>query len=370
MSKKKAKSATQEIPLDPAWIDADAAAAAGALGAAGSAAGALIQRWVVDANAQALSGAAGSDVGAHRKAAKRGLQVLKSRGVTVPKAQPERQPSSTAAPSSAVEGWMCTPGPLGSLVLALTRRQSSGAQEICVVTFSPDGYLSDVDSGSLKRSAVDRFFAELRPSVGSDRIRVPTEWVRFRIGQARARHAQDNRVEPMGFARAAALLEPTPEQPPPHPFDEEGFEVDEADAISMAADSASLHSLPEFVRWLPQREAVVELLAAVGQSFGDRDPSTLGDDETAGEFASAIDEATDSYFTPERRLHVAGWMKDSAVSVLASHGEEKALLTAATLKAVEQQSAEAPAHTIPFLRVFFEKALRIIAFSQQAMPTA
>ena len=55
-------------------------------------------------------------------------------------------------------------------------------------------------------------------------------------------------------------------------------------------------------------------------------------------------------------------MKDCALSVLASEGEERALETVATMKRIEQAGliTDAP-NEIPFLRAFFDKALATLA---------
>jgi hypothetical protein len=76
----------------------------------------------------------------------------------------------------------------------------------------------------------------------------------------------------------------------------------------------------------------------------------------------AVEAATDRYFGPERRQIMVRRMKDCALSVLATVGEERALETVAAMKRIEQAGliTDAP-NEIPFLRAFFDKALATLA---------
>jgi hypothetical protein len=154
-----------------------------------------------------------------------------------------------------------------------------------------------------------------------------------------------------------------------HPFDAEGLELSLEDATEMVKTSAQLHNLPELAGWFPEKGAVDELFAHVGQSLADagHDPTQEPPAEALrNAMTEQIAAATDRYFTPERRARLVVALKDAALSALPREGEEIGLQLAALAKV----SAEAglitnPPREIPFLRGYFEKAVSLLAMQNQ-----
>src|SRR5690606_40037541 len=105
---------------------------------------------------------------------------------------------------------------------------------------------------------------------------------------------------------------------------------------------------------------VERMLAEVGEKLGPEvSPES---EESRAAFTAAIEAATDRYFTPERRTGLVQLMKDSALSVLATEGEARALEVVATMRCIESAGLITdPPHAIPFLRAFFEKAILALA---------
>ena len=63
----------------------------------------------------------------------------------------------------------------------------------------------------------------------------------------------------------------------------------------------------------------------------------------------------------ERREQLAGWMQDSALSVLQRAGEQPALEVVAAIKTIRAAGLITnPPHGIPFLRAFFDKAVGLM----------
>jgi hypothetical protein len=215
-----------------------------------------------------------------------------------------------------------------------------------------------INRSTFSQSHLKEHLASLAPGYGS--VRVPVEWARHRIAEARKRHAARGIPEPLGFASARELIEPVPAKEPPHPFDEEGFELADDDALEMAKGALDLHRLPEFRGWFPPQAALSELLYNVGQKLT---PGQQPDSEVLGKvFQEEIDAATDRYFAPQVREELVTLMKDSALSVLSRDGEARALELAAVMKSVEKRGLVTdPPHEVPFLRGFFEKALSMAA---------
>jgi hypothetical protein len=190
-------------------------------------------------------------------------------------------------------------------------------------------------------------------------VSVPVDWVRWRVAAARRRHAERGEAEPLGLSSARELLEPVPRETPPHPFDEEGLVLSDEDAKDLAAESVRLHRLPEFRTWLPPRQAVDALLAAVGEQFYADEPP---DQEALQRvLQEQLDAATDRFFSPQGRERLVSLMKDSALSVLSRDGEQAALDVVAAIKAISEAGLITnPPHEIGFLKGFFDKALAVL----------
>jgi hypothetical protein len=306
--------------------------------------------------------------GVARKQARRGLNVLKARGVSIPEQGHVSALGGAKAPEQ-TEAFMLAPDSQGNVLLAITTRSPSARGKVAFVYLNDDFGVHRVDVGELSQSQLKDALAKALPGARYKAVTVPVDWARKRVADARARHAERKIPEPMGFSRADSLLTPIPAEAVAHPFDAEGLELSLEDATDMIKTSAELHGVPELQGWFPEKGAVDELFAFVGKSLADagHDPTKEPPPEALRTALSEqIAAATDRYFTPERRARLVVSLKDAALSVLARDGEEKALQLAALAKV----SAEAglitnPPHEIPFLRGYFEKAVSLLAMQNQ-----
>ncbi|MES1183664.1 MAG: hypothetical protein ABUL60_07595 [Myxococcales bacterium] len=338
------------------------------LGKAGAKAPQLVEAWVKSGNAAAVVEAAERGEGAVRKAARRGLNVLKARGVAVP--EPTRVSAVTGAKSAEqTEAFLLSPDSMGNVLIAITTRSLTSRGKVVFVYLNDELGVHRVDVGELSQSQLKDALAKALPGARYKAVTVPVEWARRRIADARARHAERKIPEPLGFARAESLLGPVPSEAVPHPFDAEGFELSLEDAAEMVKNSAQLHNLPELAGWFPDKGSVDELFAFVGQAL-----SEAGHDPTQEPPAEAlrnamteqIAAATDRYFTPERRAQLVVALKDAALSALARDGEEVGLQLSALAKvAAEAGLITNPPREIPFLRGYFEKAVSLLAMQNQ-----
>src|SRR5688500_15805191 len=82
---------------------------------------ALINAWVGAGNAEAVNEVAERGSGAARKAARRGINVLKARGVTIPT---RRTVTSVAGPAEAEqqEGYLLAPDSSGTVLIVVASR--------------------------------------------------------------------------------------------------------------------------------------------------------------------------------------------------------------------------------------------------------
>lgn len=359
---------TAATDFDASLLNAPAADALGSLAKAGARAPQLVEAWVKAGNAAAVAEVADKGEGAARKAARRGLNVLKARGVSIP--EPTRVAAlSGAKASEQTEAFMLAPDSLGNVLLAITTRSLTSRGKVAFVYLNDELGVHRVDVGELSQAQLKEALAKALPGARYKAVAVPIDWARRRVADARARHAERKIPEPLGFARAADLLGPVPDAPVAHPFDAEGLELSLEDASEMVKGSAELHNLPELQGWFPEKGAVDELFAFVGKGLSEagHDPSQQPPAEALRDILSEqIAAATDRYFTPERRARLVLALKDAALSVLAREGEEKALALAALAKvAAEAGLITNPPREIPFLRGYFEKAVSVLAMQNQ-----
>lgn len=354
--------------FDAKLLNVAAADALSSLTQAGARASELVEAWVKAGNAAAVAEAAERGAGPARKAARRGLNVLKARGVVVPEQVRvsaiggEKEPETT-------EAFLLSPDSLGSVLLAIATRSTTARGKVAFVYLNDELGVHRVDVGELSQAQLRDALAKAMPGARYRAVSVPVEWARRRVADARARHAERKIPEPLGFARADSLLTPVPTEAVPHPFDAEGLELSLEDAAEMVKESAALHQLPELQGWFPDRGAIDELFVHVGKSLADagHDPGKEPPPEVMRDtLTEQIAAATDRYFTPERRARLVLALKDAAVSALPREGEDKALQIAALTKVISEAGLITnPPREIPFLRGYFEKAVSLLALQNQ-----
>jgi hypothetical protein len=348
----------------PDQLGAGADQALSSLARAGSDAALLVEEWIKAGNAAAVQAAAELGSGPARKTARRGLNVLKSRGVEVPAAPRTAKISAVAAnPSQAREAWLLAPDPNGVVGIALAERLASGSYQACFVYFREGRELLRVQSGQLSLSRLEKNMSDALANAGYAPVRVPWAWAQHRLAERRAWHAARKVAEPLGWMGAEKLLADSPAQAPQHPFLEQHLQAP-ADAVeALARDSSSLHSWPEFRSWLPGERSVQEMLMHIGQKFGPTPPTEQAVIDPI--VKEEIRAATDRYFTPERRATLASRMQDSGLSVLARLGEEAARQVSAVIQTIRGAGLITnPPREIGFLTAFFEKALTVLAAQQ------
>lgn len=342
-------------------LDADAERALAVVEAAGASAPALVAEWLQRSNAAAVQAVAELGDGAARKAARRGLSVLKARGVQLPELP--RKGRAPAAVEATRQAWLLPPDSSGVVGLVLAERQSSGSYVAAFVYFRDGQNILRVQTGTLALSKIKESMNQALGGAGYGPVAVPYGWSQHRIAERRAWHLAQNVPEPLGMTAAQRLLEGAPSVAPAHPFDEEGLALGDEDAEKLARDSALLHRWPEFGSWLPPERSVQELLLAVGRRLPpDRQ---LSSEELASLLREQVAAATDRHFTPERRAVLARRMKDSALSVVARLGEHAGLQVSAVIHVIQGAGLITnPPSDVKFLTGYFDKALAILAGQQ------
>ncbi|HZO14177.1 MAG TPA: hypothetical protein VFB62_12985 [Polyangiaceae bacterium] len=349
------------IELSPEWLEATGAAATDAIQAAAEGGEALVKAWLDRSNVDALARAASHDslIGRVRKAARRALNVLRSRGIEIPDVQPAaavRPQSGAEARAEAPVASFVPPDAVGTAFFSISQRQPGGRFFVADVLIRPDVGVVHASSGRIAGKHIRRWKNRVTERFGTAPVEVPLAWARQRIAEGRKLNESSGQVLPLGFDSCAVMFEPVPDAPEKHPTSD--LEPSDADVSKAAGDSDVLHNEPEFRSWVPDRRAVDELLMKVGERVGGdggQDPSVV-DEALRVEIAAA----TDRYFSPERRALLADLMRDSAISIR-RRSDDTARRALAVARAVREAGLiTSPPSEIPFLVSFFRKAVAIL----------
>jgi len=337
----------------PDWLGADADRARALVDEAGERGADLVGAWVACKNAAAVAEVAADDRApvAARKAARRGVNVLKS--------IPERTRSSRAAFPTAetYEAWFRPPDAGGTSAFTLGARASSGRYRLVDVIIKDAVGLVSVAGMEMSRTQLRQTFDGIEQRFGHAPAPVPIGWARARIAAAQLDNAVHGTPLPLALEKHRDLLGTALAPLPPHPADEAGLAWPGRDEA--VARSGTLHAEPELRAWLPAPAAMQDLLRALG----DEKEALKGADRptTEAKVVAMIERATDAYFTPEVRAKTALRMKDAAISLLARGETARAADLIVTARAAAADEPSLPAHAIPFLRGFFEKAFGLHA---------
>jgi hypothetical protein len=357
-----AKTTKETVAFDSDLLGADANGALGALNKAGERATDLVEAWVNAKNAAAVAAVAESEAAPApaRKAARRGINVLKARGVTIPdRAHVARMPTDEI---EGYEAWFVPPDGGGTAIVMIASRRQSGKYRVVHAIVREGAGLLEIRVLEMSRAQLKSSFDESTRRAGYAPTPVPLDWARARVASSKTENAKSGVVLPLGLDTHADILGSAPETTPQHPID--AAKLDVKAAAGSVADSAVLHNEPELRGWLPSGQAMQELLLDVGQKLGAGTQGDTPQDQAKVDAAmgEAIDAATDRFFAPEIRERLAIRMKDSAISVLARAGRERAALVLATAEAaVAAGLITSPPHDVPFLRGFFQKGLAMVA---------
>ena len=349
--------------FSPEQLGASAESALSQVAAAGPEGSALVEAWLGASNAAAIQVVAEQGEGAARKAARRALNVLRARGVSVPTAPRTGGLARPARPDITREAWLLPSDSSGTQALVLAERQESGSYNAAFVYFRDGQNILRVQTGTLGLSKIKESMTQALGGAGYAPVSVPWAWAQYRVAERRAWHLAQNVPEPLGMIATQKLLEGAPTVAPTHPFDEEGLALGDEDAERLARESAVLHQWPEFRSWLPPERAVQELLVQIGRRL----PAEPGSSREVLDpiMREQVAAATDRYFTPERRNTLAARMKDSGLSVLARLGEHAGLQVAAVIHVIRGAGLITnPPSDVKFLTGYFDKALAILAAQQ------
>ncbi len=330
----------------------------------------LVAAWLAKGNVAAIAAVAREDAApsAARKAARRALPVLKSRGIAVP----DRAPSVVSFTSKAevtMEARCIFPDGRGAQMWWIARIESTGRVDVVEVTTMDRAGIMNVSRGNPTAGKLKQVFHGWHQRVGRTPVVVPLDYARHRIAVARAQSVARKQVLPMGLDAAKDLLlgetGKAPAAPAKHPIELEDLAVptEETAVKARIASSMHLHEEPEFGSWLPEDSAAVELLKTVNERVNGI-PEAERDAERIDKVVNAaVDEAADVYFSAERKGLYLGRILDSAWSLYRSERIDRAIDALVVAGAIDRAGivSDRPSE-IPFVRGMF---IKLLAVAQQ-----
>lgn len=356
----KAKAAEGPATFDAALLSVGQDGAKEALRSVGDKAASLVDAWVTANNAAAIVAVAeAADVASvARKAARRGLNVLRSRGVAIPaQAHVVRLDDRVEV---SLEATYLPPDPSGTSSVTIASRDASGRYHIAEVIIREPLGIIQAGAGWLSGSQLKEGRARASEGLGVSPVAVPVDWARHVIASARQLNSSSKYVLPLNLEGCKDLIEPAPEAAPAHPVADLEAEITLDLANASLAASGELHQEAEFRAWLPDRGALDEMLRKVGERLG---ADSMGDAEKVNAaLKEEMDAAADRFFSPEVREIIVGRMRGAAISLRARKGDRRASEALAVARAVKEAGLiTSPPREIPFLVGFFQKALGILA---------
>lgn len=318
----------------------------------------LVDAWLKGKNVDAIAAVAReNDAPAPaRKAARRAVNVLKSRGVTVPEARAVARPMAASEATRRVEARLQPLDPSGHIIYTVLSLAEGKETRVVDVVVAPSVGILRVSGGSLSPSKYREWEKTTRQRRGFAPAPVDPAFARHRIEQAKADNAKSGALVPLELAQFDDLLGGAPSTEPPHPVAAAGLSLEPAGWKDYLAKSAELHLEPELAWVMPSPEAFQELLAKLGErvaAAGGKEP----DGETFNTFLrEEVAAATDRFFSSEVREVLAARLLDAAASVLFRAGKEHAEKVLAVRQGVLTAGLVTdPPRDIAFLRGAFEK---------------
>jgi len=310
---------------------------------------AIVRAALVAGRADLLAALATAADRAVAKEAKRGLHVLRSRGVEVP--EPARPPAP-AAPPATEETFPCFVSAIdsqGERAVWIARNVPGRGIEVGQAVVSDVLGLLELQVGLLGRKEFRTFgrdVAERGRSMGV--AEVSAGLARSIVAAARRVNDASGRRVPEGADAWLARMGPA--EPlrdpaaafPALPGDEERAALE---------SSAELHDLPMLRGWIADEQALRTLAHKLDEIAVS--PLYVDEQQRSAQAASAIADAVEAYFDEPRRSRLSSRLYETASHLQGLGDGERARSAAATARAL---AAGVPAGRIPFARLLVEKA--------------
>jgi hypothetical protein len=294
----------------------------------------------------ALAGHAAKEVA---KEAKRGLHLLKSRGVAVPEPPRAAAPAPAAPAEPPLPAYASAIDGQGERAVWLPRAIPGKGIEIAQAVISDVVGLVELQLGHLGRKEwrqVAKGLLSQGAAMGVGEI--DRERAKSLVAAARARNDASGHRVPEGADLWLAQLGPAAPSPDPAA----GFPpLDPDEEREALAASAALHELPLLKGWLADEELLRGVAAKLDEALVS--PLYVDERQRTERMAGLVAEAVEAWLDPERRRLLASRLFSVAEHLRERGDAARAKAAAAAARAL---AGGAPAAAVPFARLLVEKA--------------
>jgi hypothetical protein len=319
----------------------------------------LVEAWVTGGNIAAVAAVAEHDdaPAPARKAARRGLNVLKARGIQVPVKTSVSRPLATKGEGS-LEARFTAPDGNGACVVAFLEKAPGKDTRVVEAVIDDRVGILRIGAGYLSSSKLRTWENTLRSRLGFVPVPVSLSWARARVAAARLVNAQSGQLLPLELDANKDVLAPRKgDEGTEHPALALGKGLSDDDIAERVKTSGALHNEAEFAPFMPTRQALQEGLQKVGERLVGKG-SEINEDVVSPILLEEMAAATDRFFEPSIRELLASRLLDGALSIQSRRGDERAKDVLATREAILRAGlVTQPPRDIPFLRAFFDKAI-------------
>jgi hypothetical protein len=287
------------------------------------------------------------------KEAKRGLHVLKTRGVAVPEPPRPAPPPPAPAPEQALPAYATVVDGQGERAIWLARSVPGKGIEIAQAVLSDEHGLLELQIGLLGRKEWRALVQGLLTRGAAMGIAELDRGLALGlVAEARAQNERSQRRVPENADRWLAQAG-TPAEVPARAPEPALPEAEERDALTA---SGALHDLPVFASWLAEEPFLREVAAKLDEVSVS--PLYVDERQRAEQLLRTVADAVERYFDERRRGLLSRRLAELGAH-LADRGDAGPARSAGA--AARALAAGAPARAVPFARVLVEKAFPGVA---------
>lgn len=297
------------------------------------------------------------------KEAKRGLHLLRARGVSVP--EPPRPAAAPAAPAPepALPAYATAVDARGERAVWLPRTVPGKGVEIAQAVISDERGIVELQVGTVGRKewrAIAKGLLERGAAMGLGEVE--RAHAASLLVSARALNDASGQVLPEGADLWLRQLGPA--APPPDPA-ARFAPLPEGEEREALAASGALHELRLLRSWLAEEDFLRQVAARLDEISVS--PLYLDEAQRAAQAARTVADAVDSYFDERRRRALSSRLFSIAAHLEDGGDAPHARAAAAAARAL---AADVAPRAIPFARLLVEKAFPDVAPAPAGAPAA
>lgn len=266
----------------------------------------LVDALVRSGDADRLGQLAASRDKAIAKPARRGIHLLRTRGVNAEVARPAAAPVRPAGePELDVASLLTAPLRDGEMIVWYAFGTPSGRVQICQASITEQAGLVRFEAYRTSRKQWRSIERSIETESKLPVTRVPTAYARWLVEEAYQRALSVGKTPPREYAESRALLEP-PVPVERHP----GMDVAGEDEVRAIADPERVLELPEARSWLPDEDSLRAILRELDELV--KSPLVLDGRQQAVRREEVIDKAMAEALTGGLRERLSRRLLDLA----------------------------------------------------------